>query len=216
MCITQVVIHHVIITFAVMAEEEDSEGEGEAVAVRDLMEDRAYQPSTSSSSVPSPSSSSSSHAQLSAAERNQAFLDSLNEPQNKGSSEDEHGSYIEDVDMFDRDLVLMSTKDLNDLMKGRNIPRERRHQIKQRRRTLKNRGYAATCRERLFDEEEVLLAQISEHEKKLEELAEEERRKRRLAAELQEDREWETALEEYADLIRPGELDGLLKLPGQK
>ena len=60
------------------------------------------------------------------------------------------------------------------------------------------------------------MAQISEHEKKLEELAEEERRKRRLAAELQEDREWETALEEYADLIRPGELDGLLKLPGQK
>ena len=61
------------------------------------------------------------------------------------------------------------------------------------------------------------LNRASEHEKKLEELAEEERRKRRLAAEVQqEDREWEEALEEYKDFIRPGELDGLLKLPGQK
>ena len=194
-----------------MAEEENSL-EGEAIAVRDLMEDEVYQPSTSSSSLPSPS-------QLSAAERNQAFLDSLNEPRNKrgGSEEDECGSYIEDLDMFDRDLVLMPTKDLNALMKRRNVPKERRDQIKQRRRTLKNRGYAANCRLNRDEEEEQLLEQISEHERKLEELEEEERRKRALAAQVrEEDREWEAAIEEYADLIRPGELDGLLKLPGQE
>ena len=67
------------------------------------------------------------------------------------------------------------------------------------------------------EEEEQLLEQISEHERKLEELEEEERRKRALAAQVrEEDREWEAAIEEYADLIRPGELDGLLKLPGQE
>ena len=202
-----------------MTEEYSLDG-GEAVALKqeELLIDEdteGCQPSTSSSSLPSPSSSSL----LSVDERNQAFLDSLNEPQNKrgGSEEDECGSYIEDLDMFDRDLVLMPTKDLNALMKRRNIPKERRDQIKQRRRTLKNRGYAANCRLNRDEEEEQLLEQISEHERKLEELEEEERRKRALASQVrEEDREWEAAIEEYADLIRPGELDGLLKLPGQE
>ena len=195
-----------------MAKRKGSNVEAEAIAVRDLLEDDIYQPSTSSSSLPSPSSST-----LSIAERNQAFLDSLNEPKNKRGrfEEDEQGSYIEDLDMFDRDIVLMSTKDLNNLLKRRNVPKERQKQIKERRRTLKNRGYAETTRHKRFDEEEDLLEQISEHERKLEELDEEERRKRQ---ELQEDREWEAAIEKYKDLIKPGELEarGLLKLPGQE
>ena len=135
-------------------------GEADALKQEELLIDEdteGCQPSTSSSSLPSPSSSS----QLSVAERNQAFLDSLNEPQGKRSAEDDIGSYIEDLEMFDRDLVLLPTKDLNQLMKRKNIPKERRDQIKQRRRTLKNRGYAAGCRGRMFDEEEDLLERIS-------------------------------------------------------
>ena len=135
-------------------------GEADALKQEELLIDEdteGCQPSTSSSSLPSPSSSS----QLSVAERNQAFLDSLNEPQGKRSAEDDIGSYIEDLDMFDRDLVLLPTKDLNQLMKRKNIAKERRDQIKQRRRTLKNRGYAAGCRGRMFDEEEDLLERIS-------------------------------------------------------
>ena len=57
---------------------------------------------------------------------------------------------------------------------------------------------------------------LPDYEKELEELAKEEvRRKRQREEEEREDREWESALKEYADLIKPGELDGLLKLPGQ-
>ena len=178
--------------------------------VRDLLEDEMYQPSTSSSSLPSPSS---------IAERNQAFLDSLDRGKEK-EDEYEYGGYIEDLDMFDRDLVLMPTKELNALMKRRNIPKERQKQIKARRRTLKNRGYAANCRVRRDDEEEELLEQIESHERRLDELDEEERlrrmEERELRAREQEDREWEATIEEYKDYIKPGELDKLLKLPGQK
>ena len=188
--------------------------EAEAIALRDLMEDELYQPSTSSSSLPSPSSSS-----LSVAERNQAFLESLDTPQNERGRARED-VYIEEIDMFEGELVFMTTKDLNALMKRRNIPRERQKQIKERRRTLKNRGYAANCRVRRDDEEEELLEQIEGHERRLEELDEEERRRRMEKQELEarerEDREWEAAIKEYKDFIRPGELDRLLKLPGQK
>lgn len=125
--------------------------------------------------------------------------------------------------MFDEELVMMATKDLNHLLKKRNVPRPRQKDIKQRRRTLKNRGYAANCRVKRDDEEEILLEQIEGHEKKLEALAKEKEHlqldyahlTRKLAIEEQEDKEWEDALKEYADLIKPGELDGLMKLPGQ-
>ena len=206
-----------------MAEEGEDFIVTEAFAVRDLVEDEVYQPSASSSPLPTPSSST-----LSIAEKNQAFLDSLSDPLNKrGNSEEEDcGSYIEDLNIFDRELVLMSTKDLNSLMKCRNVPKARQAQIKKRRRTLKNRGYAANCRVRRDDEEEVLLEQIEEHERRLPELDEEllcKRRElreevRRRRREEQEDREWEAAIEECKDLIRPGELEarGLLKVPGQE
>ena len=179
------------------------------------MEDELYQPYTSSSSLPS----TSSYRSLSVAERNQAFLESLNTLQNK-RVRGEKDVYIEEIDMFEVELVFMTTKDLNALMKRRNIPRERQKQIKERRRTLKNRGYAANCRVRRDDEEEELLEQIEGHERRLEELDEEERRRRMEKQELEarerDDREWEAAIKEYKDYIRPGELDRLLKLPGQK
>ena len=121
--------HHqlIIITFGVMAEEGEDFIVTEAFAVRDLVEDEVYQPSASSSPLPTPSSST-----LSIAERNQAFLDSLNDSLNKrGNSEEEDcGSHIEDLNIFDRELVLMSTKDLNSLMKCRNVPKARQAQIK--------------------------------------------------------------------------------------
>ena len=44
--------------------------------------------------------------------------------------------------MFDEELVMMATKDLNSLLKKRNVAKHRQKDIKQRRRTLKNRyGY---------------------------------------------------------------------------
>lgn len=44
-----------------------------------------------------------------------------------------------DIGLSDQDLILMPTKDLNKLLKKKNIGKVRQKQIKQERRTLKNR-----------------------------------------------------------------------------
>merc|ERR1712062_586783 len=61
-----------------------------------------------------------------------------------------------DVGLSDQELVLKTTKELNKLIKKRNIPKDRARQIKQERRTLKNRGYAANCRVKREEEEKSL------------------------------------------------------------
>lgn len=51
---------------------------------------------------------------------------------------------------------MQSTKTLNKMIKKRGITKERAKQIKQERRTLKNRGYAANCRVKRENEEKKL------------------------------------------------------------
>jgi len=46
----------------------------------------------------------------------------------------------------DEELVTFNVKELNRILKTKGITREQINNIKQRRRTLKNRGYAATVR----------------------------------------------------------------------
>ena len=62
----------------------------------------------------------------------------------------------DDIGLSDQELVVRTTKELNKLLKNKNIPKERQKQIKQERRTLKNRGYAANCRDKREKEEKDL------------------------------------------------------------
>lgn len=54
----------------------------------------------------------------------------------------------------DDELVAMTVKELNKLLKG--LPKDEMIKLKQRRRTLKNRGYAANCREKRMTQKEIL------------------------------------------------------------
>ena len=61
-----------------------------------------------------------------------------------------------DVGLSDQELVTLSTKELNRMLKKKGISKERAKEIKRERRTLKNRGYAANCRVKREDEEKTL------------------------------------------------------------
>lgn len=54
----------------------------------------------------------------------------------------------------DQELLKLSVKDLNNLV--RNLPKDAVKQIKRRRRTLKNRGYAYQCRQKRLEEKSKL------------------------------------------------------------
>lgn len=56
--------------------------------------------------------------------------------------------------IHDDELVAMTVKELNKLLKG--LPKDEMIKLKQRRRTLKNRGYAANCREKRMTQKEIL------------------------------------------------------------
>ena len=51
-----------------------------------------------------------------------------------------------DIGLSDQDMVGLGTKELNKMLKSNKITKNRAKELKAERRTLKNRGYAATCR----------------------------------------------------------------------
>merc|ERR1719175_502454 len=63
----------------------------------------------------------------------------------------------------DKDLINIDIKELNKMLKEKGISKELSVRLKQRRRTLKNRNYASSCREKK-DEEIMTLEKLKGEE----------------------------------------------------
>eukprot|EP00092_Neocalanus_flemingeri_P067515 GFUD01082425.1.p1 GENE.GFUD01082425.1~~GFUD01082425.1.p1 ORF type:complete len:349 (-),score=51.97 GFUD01082425.1:294-1340(-) len=68
---------------------------------------------------------------------------------------------VASLGISDEDLILMSTRDLNKFLKSKGLSRDMIKVIKQQRRTMKNRGYAASCRVKREDQCRELKAELA-------------------------------------------------------
>ncbi|GFS96488.1 transcription factor MafF [Nephila pilipes] len=63
---------------------------------------------------------------------------------------------LSSTEISDDELVTLTVRDLNRLLKNSGLSRTEIQRMKQRRRTLKNRGYAASCRNKRLEQKDEL------------------------------------------------------------
>lgn len=106
----------------------------------------------------------------------QALFNGEVNPETENNDDDDYTSLESESEMWiprkskeisDDEIKTLRVKELNKLL--RNIPSDEAAKIRRRRRNLKNRGYALTCRQRKQQEHETLINENTSLKKELEE-----------------------------------------------
>jgi hypothetical protein len=94
----------------------------------------------------------------------------FSESEEKAERDEKFDKFVSALGITERDLQRFSVKELNRFLKSNGLSKEQQQRIKNRRRTLKNRGYAQNCRVKRINNKKSLEFQNEELHKELDHL----------------------------------------------